>query len=238
MILYPAMDFLEGECVRLFKGERSQVETFDFSPVKWALDCEARGAKALHLVDLDGAFSGKGQNAKALLAIREAVKIPIEVGGGIRDFEKAKFWINEGFQIILGSLLTKDLELSKKILEAFPNQVIAGIDCKDFHIQTEGWVKSSGLDALSFTKELLGLGFKRFVFTDISKDGTLLGPNLEALSLLNALDGIELIASGGVANTNHLKKLKDLGLYGTIVGKALLNKTLNLDEALEVCHAD
>lgn len=238
MILYPAMDFLEGQCVRLFKGERSLVETFDFSPVDWALDCEARGAKALHLVDLDGAFSGEGQNTQALLAIRKAVKIPIEVGGGIRDFEKAKFWIDEGFQIILGSLLTKDLELAQKILEAFPNQVIAGIDCKDFHIQTEGWVKSSDLDVLSFTKKLLSLGFKRFVFTDISKDGTLLGPNLEALRLLNDLEGIELIGSGGVGNKAHLMSLKALNLYGVIVGKALLNKTLSLDEALEACHVD
>lgn len=237
MILYPAMDFLEGKCVRLYQGQRDTAKVYDFSPEKWAKDWEAAGAKALHLVDLDGAFTGNGMNNASLLAIRKAVSLPIEIGGGIRSREQAAYWINNGFQVVLGTLLTEDLALVKALVEEYPNQIVAGIDCLDMKVKTKGWVSDSGLDAVDFVKQLKQLGLKRFVFTDISKDGTLAGPNLKALVQLQAIGDVEIIASGGVSSKNDLEALKSLNLYGAIVGKALLGGSLSPEDALEACDA-
>ena len=238
MILYPAMDFLEGKCVRLFQGRRETAEVYDFSPLDWAVEWEKAGAKALHLVDLDGAFTGDSKNTAALLAIREAVSLPIEIGGGIRTREQAEFFIAKGFQIVLGTVLTEDLALVKSLATNYPGQVIAGVDCSHMKVRTKGWAFDSGLDALDFIKDLSDLGFKRFVFTDISKDGTLSGPNLEALKQIQSIGNLEIIASGGVSSKQYLTDLRALGLYGAIVGKALLGGTLSPIDALEACYAE
>lgn len=240
MLLYPAMDFIEDRCVRLYQGQRELVSYYDYSPADWAVACEKAGAPRLHLVDLDGAFSGTGQNLDKLREIRAAVSLPIQIGGGIRSLEQALQLIDEGFDVILGTMLLKDPETAKKLASTCPDRLVAALDCKDGWVTAEGWVESSTLQAAAFIKTLLEWGFRRFVYTDISKDGTLAGPNqasLQALLALKAVTGIqfELVASGGVGTLDDLAALKALGADGAIVGRALLSGTFELKPALALC---
>jgi phosphoribosylformimino-5-aminoimidazole carboxamide ribotide isomerase len=243
MILYPAMDFIEGKCVRLYQGELDQREYFDQSALAWAKSCEQAGAKQLHMIDLDGAFTGTSQNLSLLRSVKSAVKIPIQVGGGIRSPEQARLLIEEGFQVILGTLLLKDLESCAELVKQYPDRLVASVDCKNGMVTLEGWTEVSTMSSLTFVRTLAEMGFKKIVYTDISKDGTLDGPNYDDLAQLlslrstNALS-FELVASGGVGSLDDLKRLKKLGVDAVIVGRALLNADISLVHALEVCDAD
>lgn len=243
MKLYPAMDFIEGKCVRLCQGDFNAVETFDASAIQWAQNCESLGVERLHMVDLDGALSGQEKNRTLLRAVRAATLLPIQIGGGIRSEAQAVQLIGEGFDVILGTLLLTDPEAVQKLVAAYPDQVIASVDCKNGKMTLQGWTETTEVTGLSFVKTLVSMGFKKIIYTDISKDGTLAGPNLEDLSQLLELSrqtnaSFELVASGGVGTLADLSALKALGLSGVIVGKALLSGAFSLESALAVCHAD
>lgn len=238
MILYPALDFMNGRCVRLYKGEKSTAEYFDLSPVEWAVKWELAGAKALHLIDLDGAFTGIGKNLKALKAIRQAVKIPINIGGGIRNSEQAEKLIREGFNVILGTMLLNDLNSANELLPEWRDNMIVAVDCRDDMVTGKGWTEISKLGSGEYIKLMKNRGFKKFLYTDVETDGTLQGPNFARLIELSKIPEIQLIASGGVGTLDDIKNLKKMGLYGAVVGKGILSKRFTLEEALEVCCAD
>ncbi len=237
MILYPAMDFYNGRCVRLKKGKQGTEEFFDedMTPVERAKEWEAMGAKALHLVDLNGAFSGDGKNMKIIREIRQAVQLPINLGGGIRTVQQAEQLIGEGFQTILGTMLIKDRKMAEGLAARYGDSVVAAIDCFQDSVTSEGWVTKSSLQSAFFIESLKESGFKSFLYTDIEKDGTLGGPSFDSLERLTSIEGIRLIASGGVGTIEDLVRLRKMGIYGVVAGKALLSGRISLKEALEVC---
>lgn len=247
MKLIPAMDLIKGQCVRLYQGDLNKQEFFDQSPVKWAKENEAAGVTRLHMVDLDGAFTGLSKNEKVLRDVRQAVSIPIQIGGGIRSILQAKQLIDEGFDVILSTMLYTDPVSSAQLIQSYPDKIIASVDCKDAHVTLEGWTVSTTVTGISFVEYLIRLGIERIVYTDISKDGTLSGANINELSeILNLKKSpfvlknkpFKLIASGGIGNLEDLNALKDLGIEEVIVGKALLSGAFSLSQALAVCHAD
>lgn len=237
MILYPALDFLDGRCVRLYKGEKSTAEYFELSPVEWAVKWELVGAKALHLIDLDGAFTGIGKNFDTLKAIRKSVKLPINIGGGIRSSGQAEVLLEEGFNVILGTLLLEDLDGAKELLPKWSDNIVVAVDCKNDFVTGKGWTETSNRNSAEYIEIMKKRGFRKFLYTDVDTDGTLQGPNFARLEKLVKIPGIQLIASGGVGTIEDLEKLNLMGLYGVVVGKGILSKRFTIEEALEVCNA-
>lgn len=240
MKLIPAMDLIGGRCVRLYQGQWQQQDFFPYSPIEWAKANEAAGVTRLHMIDLDGAFSGSPQNEAVLKAVRQAVSIPIQIGGGIRSAEQAVRLIDEGFDVILGTMLYKDPTATAELIKAYPKRLTASVDCKGGQVMLEGWTEGADATNVQFTKQLTALGFERIVYTDIAKDGTLSGTNLKELSALLALQTTQpftLIASGGVGSLADLEALKKIGVQEAIVGRALLEGAFGLEAALEVCYA-
>ena len=220
MIVFPAIDIKNGRCVRLRQGEASDVTVYGEDPVETALSFEEAGAEFLHVVDLDGAFEGKGVNTPLIRSICEAVSIPVETGGGIRTMDDIEERIDAGvFRVIIGSRAAEDPSFAAK----------AAARWKD-RIAVHGWTKSGGVKVMPLAKELLSSGVSTIIYTDISKDGMLTGPNFEMLEMLQALPGISLIASGGVSSPDDLKKLQDMGIYGAICGKALYEGRVTMED--------
>lgn len=247
MNLIPAMDLIDGKCVRLYQGHWDTQEVFEASPVTWAKANELAGVSRLHMVDLDGAFTGDSKNTQVLREVRKAVSIPIQIGGGIRSIEQAEALIAEGFEVILGTLLYKDPVATAKLVQKYPDRLVASVDCKNGFITLEGWTVATSVSGIEFVASLMNMGFKRIVYTDIAKDGTLSGANLKELAEIMKLKAdssrqwptkVQLVASGGIGSLEDLANLKILGVEEAIVGKALLNGTFSLKEALEVCNAD
>ena len=222
----PAIDILDGKVVRLTKGDYGQVEYFSQDPVTLSQYYQDQGAKRLHIVDLDGAKLGKLVNRDILKNIRSSVKIEIEFGGGVRTWDTLQEILDMGInQIIFGSILIKNFDLALEIIETFPNQIIAGIDCKQNKVAVEGWTQASVTTAQSLITSLNNAPIHSIIYTDIERDGTLLGPNMEILRELADVSKHPIIASGGVgsdADIKTLAALASLGITGCIVGKALL----------------
>lgn len=238
MLIIPAIDIKEGRCVRLTEGKFEDVEIFSDDPVAVAVKWANKGAKMLHVVDLDGARYGKLTNVLLLEKIIKKVNIPVQVGGGIRCYEEVKRLINLGAnRIILGTILWKDKPLAKRLFDEFSEQIIAGIDAREGYIAIEGWQSVTPVLALSFAKEMEKLGAKRIIYTDIKRDGTLIGPNIENIEEMLKNVNIPLICSGGITSLDDIKKLKKFetkGLEGVILGKALYKGNILLEEALEL----
>lgn len=238
MLIIPAIDIKEGGCVRLTEGQFEDVEIFSDDPVAVAVKWANKGAKMLHVVDLDGARYGKLTNVLLLEKIIKKVNIPVQVGGGIRCYEEVKRLINLGAnRIILGTILWKDKPLAKRLFDEFSEQIIAGIDAREGYIAIEGWQSVTPVLALSFAKEMEKLGAKRIIYTDIKRDGTLIGPNMENIEEMLKNVNIPLICSGGIASLDDIKKLKKFetkGLEGVILGKALYKGNILLEEALRL----
>ena len=238
MLIIPAIDIKEGGCVRLREGRFEDVEIFSDDPVVMAVRWADKGAKMLHVVDLDGARYGKLANISLVEQIIKRVDIPVQAGGGIRSYEEVKRLINLGVnRIILGTILWKDKPLAKRLFDEFSEQIIAGIDARDGHVAIEGWQNITSIDALDFAGEMERLGVRRIIYTDIKRDGTLRGPNMANIKRMVKKLNIPLIVSGGIASLTDIKELKKfeaLGIEGIIIGKALYKGSILLEEALEL----
>ena len=238
MLIIPAIDIKEGRCVRLTEGKFEDVEIFSDDPVAVAVKWANKGAMMLHVVDLDGARYGKLTNISLLEQIIKKVNIPVQTGGGIRNYRDVKNLINLGAsRVILGTILWKDKSLAKRLFEDFSEKIIAGIDAREGHVAVEGWQNITSVDALDFAKEMERLGARRIIYTDIKRDGTLIGPNISNIEEIVKNVNIPLICSGGITSLGDIEKLKrleDLGLEGIIIGKALYKGRIILEEALKV----
>ncbi|EEL82984.1 1-(5-phosphoribosyl)-5-[(5- phosphoribosylamino)methylideneamino] imidazole-4-carboxamide isomerase [Bacillus cereus AH1271] len=204
-------------------------------PVAQAIIFEKSGAKTLHIVDLDGAIAGESVNLLVIERICKAVRIPVQVGGGIRSLVAIEKLLSVGVdKVILGTVALYDKEFLEEAVRLYKEKIIVGIDAKNGFVATRGWLDVSEISYIDLAKQMENVGVQTIVFTDISKDGTLAGPNVEQLELLQKSVTIRLIASGGVASIQDVKKLNDMNIYGVIIGKALYEKMINLEEVLEV----
>lgn len=236
MVILPAVDIMDGKPVRLYKGDFSTAHQVAEGALQTALDFEKAGAEWIHMVDLDGSLKKKRVNEKIFLSVAENTSLKVEVGGGIRTMQDIDFYIASGIsRVILGSVALKDPELVKKAVNGYGDKIAVGIDAKNGYAAAEGWTQTSDIYFTDLAKKMEQCGVKTIIYTDISKDGTLSGPNLEQLDEINNAVSCDIIASGGVTNINDIKALKSLGLYGAICGKSIYSGSLDLKQALEVC---
>ena len=235
MEVIPAIDLRAGRCVRLYQGDYAQEEVFGVDPVAIALRWQSEGAKLLHVVDLDGAALGSPKNVDAIRAIASSIEITLEVGGGIRDMEKAVLLSDAGAdRLVLGTSAVEDPDLVIQMLERFGvDSVVVSVDAKDGWAALRGWKQSSQMKALDLMDGMVALGVRRFEYTDISRDGTMTEPNFEAVTEAVNYVSVPIIAAGGIANARHLERLAELGVEGAIVGKALYTGAVILPEVLE-----
>jgi phosphoribosylformimino-5-aminoimidazole carboxamide ribotide isomerase len=238
MVILPAIDLIGGRTVRLTEGDYDRKTDYDLDPVDVAKQFEAEGATWLHVVDLDGAKARKPQNLAVLSAIRGSTGLQIEFGGGLRDFDAIDSALSAGAtRVVLGSRLAQDLTFAREAFLRYGEQLVAGIDTKDGFVSVEGWQETGAMDGVAFAQTLVGLGCVRIITTDIARDGTLIGPNLDWLSLMASSVSVPVIASGGVSVPEDLVALKGLpspGVEGVIIGKALYEGRFTLPEALAI----
>ncbi len=234
MILYPAIDLYAGQAVRLEKGDYSRMTVYDPDPVGRAKSMRSDGADHLHLVDLEGARSGKTDNLPVIRRIAEETGLFLELGGGIRDLETAQKYLDIGVsRVILGTAAAEDDAFLQRALETFGDAAAVGVDLLDGRVRTRGWEKDSAWTAEDFFEHLASLGVRTVICTDISRDGMLAGTNLELYARLNADYPMDLIASGGVSSLEDLRALKALGMAGAIVGKAYYTGNVTIPAALQ-----
>ncbi|NFE94123.1 1-(5-phosphoribosyl)-5-[(5-phosphoribosylamino)methylideneamino]imidazole-4-carboxamide isomerase [Clostridium botulinum] len=235
MIILPAIDIIDGQAVRLYQGDYNKKEVVANDIFNIAKEFECLGVDYIHLVDLDGAKSGYCVNEKIILKLAQTVNVPIEVGGGIRNFETIEKLIENGIsRVILGTIAIEDEDLLKKAIECYGEKISVGIDCKNGYVYGRGWLAESKLNYLDFAKNMESLGVKSIIVTDISKDGTLEGPNFDMLMKLKKLVKIDITASGGIRDIENIKELKNIDIYGAITGKAIYSGNLLLKEAIDI----
>lgn len=234
MEVIPAIDLKDGLCVRLYQGDFTQQQTFSTDPVGVALEWELQGARRLHIVDLDGAASGNAANQEVIRQIKERLKIPIQVGGGIRNLEAVDQVLSMGVdRAILGTAAVENPILVEHSLAQFGKEsIVVSVDAREGMVSTRGWTRGSSIAVLELVKRMADLGVARFIYTDISRDGTMTEPNLQGISSVIRSSPVPIIASGGVACIKHLTDLVELGLEGAIVGRALYTGAVNLPEAI------
>ena len=237
MLIIPAVDLRGGKCVRLLQGRADAETVFSDDPVAMAVKWQSKGAAFLHVVDLDGAFTGSQKNLDVVREIADALDIPIELGGGIRDQKAVERVLQAGVQrAILGTSALKDPAFAEAVCREYGNRIAVGIDAKDGMVATHGWTEVAKKSAVDFAVEMEAAGVKTIIYTDIKRDGMLTGPNIEATgTLAKATQDVEIIASGGVSSLKdirNLKKVELLGVTGVIVGKALYTGDVLLEEAI------
>jgi len=238
MIVIPAIDLIDGQCVRLFQGKREAVTTYSNDPGSMAKRWESFGAKLIHIVDLDGAFTGNQANLDAIRKIRQSVQIPLQVGGGIRNVESITRLFSLGIErVILGTAAIEDPEFVKSSCGQYPGRVLIGIDAKDGMVAVKGWKEVTSLNVREMAGRLGDAGAAGIIYTDIARDGTLSGPNVKAVREMVESVSIPVIAAGGVSNIEDIKKLMGIkNLWGAITGKAIYSGTLDLKEALNLAQ--
>lgn len=235
MIIFPAIDILDGTCVRLVKGDYDTAHKVAENPLETAMKFESAGANYLHMVDLDGAKYGKRINTHVFVEIAKNTNLSLQVGGGIRDLKTCEQYLSSGVsRVILGSIAVKNPKLVAEAVKEFGDKIIVGIDALNEMVMAEGWLESSNVNYIDLAKAMEDVGVKNIVFTDISKDGTLQGPNLTQLDAINKAVSCNIIASGGISDIDDIKNLTNLEMYGTICGKSLYQGTLDLSEAIAV----
>ena len=232
--IIPAIDLRGGRCVRLYKGDFSQEIFFSDDPINVALKWQSLGAPRLHIVDLDGARSGQPANYEVIKNIAQAVSVPIQVGGGIRQLSMVeKLLKSEVDRVILGTCAVENPEMVVKAVKKYGTSIAVSIDARDGYLSTRGWQQDTAHKALDFAQSILKLGVKRLIYTDINRDGTLTEPNFSAIfELINSVK-VPVVASGGVTTLDHLKMLRRLGAEGAIIGKALYTQDINLKQVIE-----
>lgn len=238
MTIFPAIDLRGGKCVRLFKGDFDQETVFSDQPAEVAHQWQAQGAQFLHLVDLDGARAGHSENLATVREILAAVTIPMELGGGIRTLENIDEVLALGVRrVILGSVAVRDPELVAAACAKYGDRIVVGIDAKDGIVAVDGWGVSGDVDVITLAKRMKQAGVRTIIYTDISRDGTLAGVNVEATAKLARESGVHVVASGGVRDVRDIEALKPYekdGIEGVIVGKSIYTGSLSLPEALAI----
>ena len=239
MQLYPAIDMKNGQCVRLRQGAFKDITIYSDAPEKVAAHWQGRGASFLHLVDLDGALAGYSVNEEVIRRIADTVSIPIEIGGGIRSKEAVERMLDLGVRrVIIGTKAAEHPEFLRDMVRTFGEEaIVAGVDAKDGMVAVEGWEKVSSLTASDLCLTMKEYGVRHIVYTDISRDGMLSGPNVEATRKLTEETGLDIIASGGVSCMEDLKCLHEAGIRGAIIGKALYENRIDLAEAVRLYEA-
>lgn len=239
MILFPAIDIRGGKCVRLIQGDYAQEIVYNDSPTDMAKEWQRQGAEYIHIVDLDGAKTGDSANKKAIEAIAQAVSVPVQVGGGIRSMDIVDSHIASGVsRVIIGTAAIENPKFLLQAVEKYGDKIAVSIDARNGLVATDGWTETSNVKAVDLLADLVGIGVKTVIYTDIMKDGMLQGPNFEELKLMNDASSIDIIASGGVSTEEDIKKLAAENMYGAIIGKALYEGKLSLETLLgENSHA-
>lgn len=235
MQIWPAIDIRDGKCVRLQQGDYGRETVFGDHPVAMARRWVEAGAECLHLVDLDGARDGRVVNAEVLAAIVQAVSVPCEIGGGIRDQQTIDSLIRLGLQrLVVGTRAIEDPDWFRQMARQFPGRLVLGIDARDGRVATDGWLKTSQIEATELAAELANEPIAAIVYTDISKDGMLAGPNLAAMASMKQAVTCEVIASGGVTELDDVRQLAAVGMDGCIIGRALYEGRMTLPDAIAV----
>jgi phosphoribosylformimino-5-aminoimidazole carboxamide ribotide isomerase len=240
MIVIPAIDLKDGKCVRLLQGNKEEVTVYSDDPAAMAKRWIDLGARLLHVVDLDGAFTGEQRNIDKIRDIRRAIHIPIQLGGGIRNIKRIENLINLGVdRTIIGTSAAENPDMVKEACEKFPGKVFVGIDAKNGKVAVKGWVEVTELDAIEFARKMESVGVAGIIYTDISRDGMLTGPNINAMDKMVKAINIPVIASGGVSGIDDIKSLMQIeNLWGVITGKALYSGALDLKEAINLATSN
>ena len=241
MILYPAIDLKDGQCVRLLRGEMDQATVFNDDPAAQALAFQQAGCEWIHLVDLNGAFAGEPVNAAAVEAILAAITVPAQLGGGIRDMATIERWLSKGLaRVILGTIAVEEPDLVRQAARAFPGQVAVGIDARNGRVATKGWAEETDVMVTDLARSFEDAGVAAIIYTDINRDGLMQGPNIPATADLARAVSIPVIASGGVSSIADLEALMACGapLNGAISGRALYDGAIDLAQALSVMKAE
>jgi phosphoribosylformimino-5-aminoimidazole carboxamide ribotide isomerase len=238
MIVIPAIDLKDGKCVRLEQGLMDKDTVFNDNPGAQARAWQDQGAELLHIVDLDGAFAGEPKNRSAIEAIVNSITIPSQLGGGIRDIATIEAYLSLGLsRVIIGTAAQRNPELVREACEKFPGKIIVGIDAKNGMVAVQGWAEVTDITAVDLAKKFEGFGVSAIIYTDISRDGMLQGPNLEATKALAEAVSIPVIASGGVSSLNDIENLMAIessGVTGVITGKAVYTGAIKLEDAVEL----
>jgi phosphoribosylformimino-5-aminoimidazole carboxamide ribotide isomerase len=236
LIIIPAVDIKEGKCVRLLQGDFERVTVYSASPVETALKWQEKGAERIHIVDLDGSRSGAPRNGRVIEAVAKAVRVPVQVGGGIRDMETVEAYLNHGVgRVILGTAALRDRSFVETACRKYPGRVILGLDARDGKAAVQGWTEATETSVLDIARSYERAGADAIVYTDIRRDGMETGVNVEATAALARSVRIPVIASGGVAGIADIEKLLTVekeGVIGVIIGKALYTGALSLEEAI------
>lgn len=236
MLIFPAIDIKDNKCVRLLQGDFDKVNIYGNDPSLMAKKWEDKGAKFLHIVSLNGARGEGNVNDESIKKLLSTVNIPIQMGGGIRSKERVKELLDLGVnRVILGSVAIKDKELLKDLISQYKEKIVVSVDAKNGKVAAQGWEEVSDINSLDFCKELEKIGVKTIVYTDISKDGMMIGPNFDIYEKLSKETNLDIIASGGVTSIEDVKKLKAMDLYGVIIGKSLYENKIDLKEVLDLC---
>ena len=239
MIILPAIDIKDGNCVRLYKGDFSTVEKVADSYMDTARSFEKAGAKWIHMVDLDGAKDATPRNSEIFMDVARNTGLNVELGGGIRSLDTVEYYLSAGIaRVIIGSAAVKNPQLVKTAVAEYGDRIAVGIDALNGMVAVEGWLDASETDYVTLAKEMTAAGVKYIIFTDISRDGTLSGVNLEQLKTINECSECNIIASGGVHTIEDIKACKALNLYGAICGKSIYKGTLKLEDAVEVAQEE
>lgn len=237
MRIYPAVDIYDGKCVRLKEGNLAKMEIFYENPADAAKMWEQKGAKALHIIDLNGAFTGKMGNNAAVEKIINSVNIPVQLGGGLRNVRDITEAFDTGAaRVIIGTAAVLDEELLETGLKKYIDKMIVSIDAKDGNVAIKGWVNVSEFSAYNFAGKIVGKGFRNIVYTDISKDGLLKGPNFDGIEKMCNVEGARIIASGGITSIDDILTIKETGAEGAIIGKALYAGVLKLEDVLKAAE--
>ena len=235
MIVFPAIDLKDKKCVRLYQGDMNSSHVVAEDVLKTAQKFQSQGAKYIHMVDLDGAIKGEPGNIENVLEVVKNVDIPLQFGGGVRDMETLDYLIKQGInRVVLGTTALKDVNMVKEAIKKYGKKIAIGIDAKNENVAVDGWKNVSSINYIEMARNMEELGVKTIIFTDISRDGTLKGPNLQQLKKLKNNTKCNIIASGGVKNIQDVKKLKELDLYGVIIGKAIYSGDISLKQAIEI----
>lgn len=235
MLIFPAIDLFDKKAVRLYKGDYNQMTVYSDNPAEIALDFRAKGARCIHVVDLEGAKSGETPNFEVIRDIKRTSGLFTEVGGGIRSFEVIEKYISAGIdRVILGTVAVTDTDFTREAVRRFGDKIAVGIDLKDGFAAIRGWTEKSALSQDAAMSLMQDIGVKTIICTDISKDGAMKGTNVALYRELSEKYGMDFIASGGVSSIDDIKALSALGVYGAIVGKAYYTGAINLAEAIEV----